>query len=1163
MANLNCLKLAHINLGVARAANLQLDADLAGSDFVLCTLNEPYFNRDNIITHFSNKYILYYVKDRPRAAILLLKTNFSVFTIHLSQTLVVLHLKSDEVEFIVTSIYCPPSGALEDDLRELEIIVRAHEEKLHYILGDFNAKSSTWGQRPIDDRGLVLLEFVDRNDLTILNDPESIPTFSCSRGDSWIDLVMTNDSNRFNYEFEVSDAISNSDHNLVVLKVYMDMVSNEIERVRISRLNWFRLKIDIKYIINNMKLLHINRDNIESIIDDTQKQVFEICRSKPKTGTKRNGAYWWNPALRCHRSRVRALRRRFQREAVEDVRTNLKVRYKQELALYKRKIIAAKRNAVKDYLGKVVNNNSFGTHYQLLRGKVNSRSGYVSMNRGDGSQTTDRNDTLKVILEHHFPLRDGNMDTNFEDLDILDSNITPKEIQDAIDQTPTRKAPGPDGLPIEVIRELFYADRQWFCDILNCCYEHGIFPIVWKRAKVVLIHKKDKDRSLPGSYRPICLLPVWGKIYDKILKNRLVYYMETKGLLSNKQFGFRQKLSTEDALSSLIEVVNRGIDSKLVTMILSLDFKNAFNSVDCFRLIEKLKSLPIPNRLKRVVINFNLDRVVSLEDMDLEYNTGIPQGSSLGPLLWNLYLNDIFDLNLGEAKIQAFADDLILILQATAPYKFTRAVIDPLLKISEWISTNSLTLNFMKCQYTMLCKGRKLSHRPTIKIGAHPIKYTKLLLYLGVNIDPNLTWVPHLSVVKEKVSDFSHRLYRITRATWGLKAGVLKEIYLGAVEKFISYGANIWYTGTVRVKTKVLQIQRLALIPIVKTYKSVSTEAIQVLAGVVPLDLVLEQNRNLFELYKLKRTICIGDRYLNWDTIEQETKVFDPPWVDRCIRWNFAEAIDGERTSIFTDGSKLDGKVGCAIVIVSSSEVRDLKFRLDDDNSVFQAELFAIWKAVQTSEDLGLDLVDIYSDSRSSLQALAQQGNKNSMVRSILDVINNSLCTFRFFWIKAHAGHEYNELADAGAKAATKLQAVDFTAGHSKTHIKSLIRAEATTRWQERWNTCRNGRRTFELINTVSTRRCVGDFYVNQVLTGHGVFAEYQSRFHNKSNICVCQAAIGSVEHVIYHCNEFVSIRNDYFPPNYLLFNVYELCKQPKARIGICNILHVLLTGLL
>ncbi len=112
--------------------------------------------------------------------------------------------------------------------------------------------------------------------------------------------------------------------------------------------------------------------------------------------------------------------------------------------------------------------------------------------------------------------------------------------------------------------------------------------------------------------------------------------------------------------------------------------------------------------------------------------------------------------------------------------------------------------------------------------------------------------------------------------------------------------------------------------------------------------------------------------------------------------------------------------------------------------------------------------------------------------------------------------------------------------------------------WQERWDSSDKGRWTYTLIRDVSTTRCIGDFFMNQLMTGHGVFPSYQARFFGKDMICNCGNGIGDVKHIVYYCMKYDTVREQFFPSNYLCMNVYELIKHVQARKGLYCIICTL-----
>ncbi|GBL98946.1 hypothetical protein AVEN_227470-1 [Araneus ventricosus] len=259
---------------------------------------------------------------------------------------------------------------------------------------------------------------------------------------------------------------------------------------------------------------------------------------------------------------------------------------------------------------------------------------------------------------------------------------------------------------------------------------------------------------------------------------------------------------------------------------------------------------------------------------------------------------------------------------------------------------------------------KNITHSPGIYLYGKRICYTNELKYLGIVFDPGLTFLMHLNRVQEKIIKINEKLRRIIRATWGIKPEMVKEVYLTILERIILYGVEIWYKDRVKMNMKLLQIRRYPLLSITRTYKTTSNEALQILSGCLPIDLKAQMD---VEIDSKIRGVESNPDPLTID-FESEEKIL--PWEVVRINWNFFSNIDNY-FSVFTDGSKMNVRVGCAFVLyIGDNEIDSFTFHLSDNCSVFMAEVFAIHKAVGEIISRKLEYVDLISDSRSALMAL-------------------------------------------------------------------------------------------------------------------------------------------------------------------------------------------------
>lgn len=145
---------------------------------------------------------------------------------------------------------------------------------------------------------------------------------------------------------------------------------------------------------------------------------------------------------------------------------------------------------------------------------------------------------------------------------------------------------------------------------------------------------------------------------------------------------------------------------------------------------------------------------------------GLPQRSSLGPILWLLVMNDVFELPLpNNSRIQAFADDLVVLIQEPAAYRFQIKGTQILADLNTWGQSKNLEFNEAKSNYILIHIGTKILRRPTIKLKGKNIKYTEEIKYLGLLLDEKMTWQKHLNAVKDRVIKLQFKLARVSKAT--------------------------------------------------------------------------------------------------------------------------------------------------------------------------------------------------------------------------------------------------------------------------------------------------------------------------------------------------------------------------------------------------------------
>ncbi|GBN59140.1 hypothetical protein AVEN_19944-1 [Araneus ventricosus] len=152
-----------------------------------------------------------------------------------------------------------------------------------------------------------------------------------------------------------------------------------------------------------------------------------------------------------------------------------------------------------------------------------------------------------------------------------------------------------------------------------------------------------------------------------------------------------------------------------------------------------------------------------------------------------------------------------------------------------------------------------------------------------------------------------------------------------------------------------------------------------------------------------------------------------------------------------------------------------------------------------------------------------------------------------FSWVKAHIGIYGNELADVAAEYATRREAVDQVLGIPKSWLQYILKQDTLLKWQKRWESSPKSRFLYGLMSTVSTKRCYGDFFLNQILTTHGCFPQHQHKFFGKSPSCICGTDFGTVSHYIFGCSRYHFIRSRFFPLSFSSMSILELVNHHSA----------------
>jgi len=395
-----------------------------------------------------------------------------------------------------------------------------------------------------------------------------------------------------------------------------------------------------------------------------------------------------------------------------------------------------------------------------------------------------------------------------------------------------------------------------------------------------------------SSYRPLCLLNDVGKVLESLLSRRLEDHMSDSGGLSANQFGFRKWKSTDDAVRELQANLLEGVDGGKYCLAVSIDIRNAFNSSKWSDIMDALQGWNVPQYLQNMFRSYFSGRTGTMHancaeggTLEIEISGGVPQGSVVGPLLWNATFDAVLRTGLPSgAKMLGFVDDTMLVTWAKSTKELEAVTNEALSLVEQRITDFGLQIAVEKTEAVLFTYRYKYT-QPAIRLCGSDVQLLTEMNYLRMVVDRSMLFKGHAKKAASRAAEIGNQLARIMPNMGGPRRRLLSSV----VHSVLLYGAPSWahtlefVPGNVRTLNRA---QRRVLLRCACAYRTVSKVAKNVITSTPPADLLAKEREAAFDQRRTPAALSAGNdpRTITMETWQERWSTEESgSWTRRLI----------------------------------------------------------------------------------------------------------------------------------------------------------------------------------------------------------------------------------------------------------------------------------------
>lgn len=381
---------------------------------------------------------------------------------------------------------------------------------------------------------------------------------------------------------------------------------------------------------------------------------------------------------------------------------------------------------------------------------------------------------------HNFNNPTNNVDPLDSVQTHLNSLLLIAELEEAL-RSCKSKSPGPDGIPYLFIQNLPKNAKIYLLSLYYSIWNNKTFPNSWRHGYVIPILKPDKNKFLPDSYRPICLLNTICKLLEKIINNRLMWFLEKSTYFTPEQNGFRSNRSTTKNLLNIKNEIQTAIQNKQKLGIISFDIAKVYDTAWRSRIIYKLNQILSKGNMLYFINNFLRNRTFqvktsnSLSDPFTQEN-GVPQGSTISVTLFLIAINDISQGVRNPNIPLLYADDFTITCRSSNSITIQQLLQDSTNVLMSWSKISGFRFAPNKTSL-ILINHRKKKETISVNIGSHSIKNKPQVKILGAILDSKATWLPCIRHIKISCTRRINIIKTLSHTSWGANTETLLKIH--------------------------------------------------------------------------------------------------------------------------------------------------------------------------------------------------------------------------------------------------------------------------------------------------------------------------------------------------------------------------------------------------